>query len=85
MGELARSGADDNHLWGVTLYPVFSSLLRLRENVVGFLIMSVALDTFFDNLLPEKADNILVMVNNTCGQSIGYEVVNGKVGFGTWR
>ena len=71
--------SDDDKDWVLSLsvYPVHETLAQ--ESVTGFLLMSVAWGRFFDNLLPSDVRNIRVFVNNTCGQSAAFDIVNGKV------
>ena len=79
VAELAQEQLRGDQIWVNSVFPVYSSLLKLKQNVVGFLVMSVSLETLFDNLLPQKVRKILVIIKNTCGQSIAYEIENGKV------
>ena len=76
---LAYTEEKADEVWGVTAFPVFKTLLKKVEDVVGYVFLSLAWGTTFDNLLPEGVGNIRVSVNNTCGQSAGFDIVRGKV------
>lgn len=68
-----------HHVFGAVIHPVYRGLSRQTKNVVGFLVTSVAWDSFFARNIPPKADDMLVYLNNTCGESAAYEIHNGKV------
>ena len=47
---------------------------EIKANMVGFLTAVLPWHKFFANVLPESAPPVLVVVNNTCGQALSYEV-----------
>lgn len=69
----------DRHAYSVSAYPVYRSLSKKSDNVVGFTFLTIVWDTFFANKLSQEADDLLVVVKNTCGQSAAFKINGGEV------
>lgn len=60
-------------------YPVFQSLTT--ETLVGSLAFDLPWVNLFNNLLPKNSDGITIVLQNTYGQNLTYQVENGAAVF----
>ncbi|KAL7558743.1 hypothetical protein ACA910_010899 [Epithemia clementina (nom. ined.)] len=59
---------------GSYVEPVFNETHNRQSEIVGYLVAFVPWDAYIANLLPDGAEGVVVVVENSCNQSITYEV-----------
>ena len=67
---------DRPHSWMFT--PIFDKLEG--GNMVGMLSSVIAYDNYLSELLPDGVDGIMLVLRNSCGDAVTYELTGSKVG-----
>ena len=86
VGDLFDFAFDDNekdrkvqpHMY--IMEPVFSAFGEGTE-IVAFLIALTSFENLLDRILPEGANNIIVVIKDTCGQDVTFEINGPKARF----
>jgi hypothetical protein len=66
-------------------FPVFNRFNETRREAVGIMTSVIQWKQYFDDLLPDASQGIVVVLNNTCSEPYTYELFGRKVdtrGFG---
>ena len=85
MEFLYKSAISDEskHPHSVLMQPVFPETFKYEsgESMVAFMTMVLRWDTFFDNILPEGANGLIVVLSGSCGGVFSYQLNGPQVEF----
>jgi hypothetical protein len=66
---------------GFIVMPVYGAFVEESPDIVGFLIGVTAFSNLLDRLLPEGIAGIIVVLRDTCGNTMSFELSAGKAHF----
>lgn len=67
------------HPHSIAAQPVYKGLSAQADDVVGYIYSVVSWESYLLNLLPDGVVGIVVVLRNSCGQSVTYELTGNDV------